>query len=244
MTNQTKYPEALDDSESVPLVTDLQTPINAQYVNILRSAIFAIQSQLAPNVSGTYASVKARLDAMLSQINNNEIDTLARLAVLQAEIDAIAGGGGGVTPAKIRVYRGSTQTNTLPATNTTVQWSGGSSTLLTATNATLTGGQTSIATTLAGTFQINGQLTISPATGIVSGIVVEVLKNVAVAETIQDNNIFWGVGLNRSFAFRTNLDLLTTDTISIRWRHIGNVSSTTQLVGTDDSTWIALVRTN
>lgn len=250
----TKYPDGLDDSSSLPLSTDLVTPVKAEVTNRLRSAILAVEAELAPQVSGTFSTVKARLDALDGTVSTHYADLLARIAFLQSEIDIlnaevaalIAGGGsgGGITPAKIRVYRGSSQTNASPATNLTVIWSGGASSLLAATNASLAGGQTTISTTQAGTYQINGQLTIAPSAGIVQTITIEILKNGSVVETVQDNNVVWGVGLNRSFSFRVALDLLVSDSLTVRWRHGGNVGSATQITGTDDSTWLSLHRTN
>lgn len=63
-----KYPNALDDNISLPACVNLITPVDASTFNNLRSAVLAIESELAPNCSGVYATVKARLDAMTSLI--------------------------------------------------------------------------------------------------------------------------------------------------------------------------------
>lgn len=58
------YPNQLDNSTSIPVATDNVTPVNAEVVNRLRDPIIAIESELGLNPSGTYGTVKARLDAL------------------------------------------------------------------------------------------------------------------------------------------------------------------------------------
>lgn len=58
------YPYALDDSLTLPITTDNVTPVKAEVVNNLRSAILAIESELGIDPSGTYGTVRARLDAL------------------------------------------------------------------------------------------------------------------------------------------------------------------------------------
>lgn len=58
------YPNQLDNSTSIPVATDNVTPVNAEVVNRLRDPIIAVESELGLNPSGTYGTVKDRLDAM------------------------------------------------------------------------------------------------------------------------------------------------------------------------------------
>lgn len=74
------YPNQIDNSTSIPVATDGITPVNAEAVNRLRDAIIAIESENGVNPSGTYGTVRARLDAL----------------------EAGGGGGGGGSPLEIQ----------------------------------------------------------------------------------------------------------------------------------------------
>lgn len=74
------YPNQIDNSTSIPVATDGVTPVNADVVNRLRDAIIAIESENGVNPSGTYGTVRARLDALESG----------------------GGGGGGGSPLEIQ----------------------------------------------------------------------------------------------------------------------------------------------
>lgn len=240
----TSYPGKIDSSTELPVSTDLVTPVKSEVTNRLREAILAVEAELGVDPSGTYSTVKARLDALQGIVATDYADLLARIEALQPGGDVDLPTGSTLTPSKIRVFRGSTQSNATVNTNLTVIWSGGTSSLLASQNASLTGGQTVLSVTQAGTFQISGQLTLSPSVDAVNSIIVEVLNNGSVVETIQDNNTVWGIGLSRVFQFRVSLDLLITDQLTVRWRHGGSGSSATQLAGSDTQSWISLIRTN
>lgn len=65
----TRYPYDFDDptpgdQHGLPTVIDLKTPVRAEVVNRQRDAILAIESELGIKPSGTYTSVRARLDAL------------------------------------------------------------------------------------------------------------------------------------------------------------------------------------
>lgn len=64
------YPNQLDNSTSIPVATDNVTPVNAEVVNRLRDPIIAVESELGLNPSGTYGTVRDRLDAMDAAIAN------------------------------------------------------------------------------------------------------------------------------------------------------------------------------
>lgn len=74
--NYSKFPEALDDSDSLPTVVDGVTPVNAESVNRLRSAIINIERELDFDPSREFGSVKARLDALDSSLGAGTIEVL------------------------------------------------------------------------------------------------------------------------------------------------------------------------
>lgn len=58
------YPFALDTTNELPITSDNVTQVNAEVVNRQRSAIIAIEGELGVDPSGTYTTVRARLDAI------------------------------------------------------------------------------------------------------------------------------------------------------------------------------------
>lgn len=58
------YPGQIDNSVSLPPAVDTITPIQSSVFNLLRDAIIALESELGTKPSGTYGTVKARLDAL------------------------------------------------------------------------------------------------------------------------------------------------------------------------------------
>lgn len=60
----TQYPTQLDNNSTLPAFVDLKTPVRAEEGNRLREAILAIQGELGILPSGTYTTVRARLDAL------------------------------------------------------------------------------------------------------------------------------------------------------------------------------------
>lgn len=63
-TTYTVYPCGIDSSDQLPIATDLVTPVKGEVVNRLREAIIAIQAELGIQPSGTFTTVRARLDAL------------------------------------------------------------------------------------------------------------------------------------------------------------------------------------
>lgn len=142
--------------------------------------------------------------------------------------------------AKIRVYRSSTQTNSAPSTNVTVTWNSTSS-LVTGTGAALASLNTEIASSTSGHFMVTGQLSLAVGEDAVSGIVIEILHNGAtVVQTISDYGAVWSAGITRSFSWAFPLDLLSSDTLLVRWRHTGSADSTTILQAGDKLSWFAI----
>jgi len=78
----TNYPAQIDNNVTLPLVVDNQSPIGGDTVNRLRNAIIAIENELGAKPSGTFATVRARLD---------NIETL-----ITQQVVTIAGDLGGV----------------------------------------------------------------------------------------------------------------------------------------------------
>ena len=68
MPAYSKYPSSIDDSTSLPISTDLVTPVVAEVTNRLRDSILKIQNELGINPSAEYGNVKDRLDALQKQL--------------------------------------------------------------------------------------------------------------------------------------------------------------------------------
>ena len=66
----TIYPAQIDLSITLPLVIDNVTIYNATVINRLQAAIIAVETELGVKPSGTYSTVRARLDAMQAEINS------------------------------------------------------------------------------------------------------------------------------------------------------------------------------
>jgi len=64
----TVYPLAIDTSADIPTVTDAVSAVNAQTVNRLRDAIFAIETELGVKPSGIYGTVKENLETLSSDM--------------------------------------------------------------------------------------------------------------------------------------------------------------------------------
>jgi hypothetical protein len=94
-----KYPNNLDDTSSLPVSVDLVTEVKAEVVNRLRDSVIATQTELGLVPSGTFGTVRARLDAIDSllsnlgnQIASNDADIAAinvTLISLQNQITAL-----------------------------------------------------------------------------------------------------------------------------------------------------------
>lgn len=60
----TIYPSGIDGYTQLPLLVNLSSPIKAEDVNIVRNAVIAVEKELGINPSGTFATVRARLDSL------------------------------------------------------------------------------------------------------------------------------------------------------------------------------------
>lgn len=89
-----KYPESLDDSSTLPVTIDNVTPVNAEVVNRLRSSVISTQTEMGVLPSGTFGTVRARLDDLDQTIRNIEIVTgsldlgeiIDRIAILEEDV--------------------------------------------------------------------------------------------------------------------------------------------------------------
>ena len=68
----TKYPNQIDTNTEIPLSTDLVTQVKSLVPNTLRGAIIAVEAELGLQPSGTYATVRARLDDLDTKLHNLE----------------------------------------------------------------------------------------------------------------------------------------------------------------------------
>ena len=157
------------------------------------------------------------------------------------DLGSIGGGGGGAFGnSKIRVYRSASDlAGAAVGVNQTVVWDGTSS-LVTADNASIGGGNTQISPLVDGHFVVSGQLSIQPTLDAVSGITVEVLHNGSVVHTISDYGATWGVGITRSLSFSFTMDLISGDTLQVRWQHSGSAPSTQKLILGNNFSWFAI----
>lgn len=69
----TRYPCDQDDprpndTRGLPVIVDLQTPVKAEVINRHRESILAIEGELGIQPSGTYTTVRSRLDEMESML--------------------------------------------------------------------------------------------------------------------------------------------------------------------------------
>lgn len=71
--NYTVYPCDIDSSDQLPIVVDNQTPVKAEVVNRHRESIIAVESELGINPSGTYTTVRARLDALEGLVGQSSL---------------------------------------------------------------------------------------------------------------------------------------------------------------------------
>lgn len=60
----TTYPNNIDGFSQLPLVVDNVSPVRAADVNRLRNAIVAVETEAGINPSGTYGTIRDRLDAL------------------------------------------------------------------------------------------------------------------------------------------------------------------------------------
>lgn len=108
----TKYPAQIDNNITLPLVADNFTPVFGDTVNRLRNAIVAVQNELGVKPSGSYSTVRARLDAIETGLNNLQIISLA------GDL------GGTLALPKVIGFQGRPVSDAAPSVNQTLIWNG------------------------------------------------------------------------------------------------------------------------
>jgi len=66
----TQYPNGIDNTSSLPYVTNGVSPMVGDDVNRLRDAVVAVETELGANPSGTFTSVDARIEAAETAISD------------------------------------------------------------------------------------------------------------------------------------------------------------------------------
>lgn len=107
-----KYPGQIDDTTSLPTAIDNVTPVRGLIFNRLRGATLAIEQELGVKPSGTYGTVRGRLDALEGIIGNLEI------------IDLSGDLGGTLDTPKVIGIQGRPISNVAPAISDILGWNG------------------------------------------------------------------------------------------------------------------------
>lgn len=107
-----KYPAQLDDSLSLPLAVDNNTPVQADVVNRLRNAIIAVEAELGVKPSSLYSTVRARLDYLDGLISNFDF--------IRLDQDL----GGTTTLPKVIGIQGRPVSSTAPTSGQSLVWNG------------------------------------------------------------------------------------------------------------------------
>lgn len=58
----TSYPTTIDTTTELPLLVNGSSSLDGDHINTLRGAVVAVETELGTNPSGSFATVKARLD--------------------------------------------------------------------------------------------------------------------------------------------------------------------------------------
>jgi hypothetical protein len=107
----TSYPAQIDNNVTLPRVVDNQSPVGGDTVNRLRDAIIAIENELGAKPSGTFATVRARMD---------HIETL-----ITQQVVVLAGDLGGTNSSpRVIGLQGRPLSSAAPTFGQTVGWNG------------------------------------------------------------------------------------------------------------------------
>lgn len=63
-----KYPNKISGFAQLPLVADLTSPVLADDINRIRDAVVAVETELGINPSGTFGTVRSRIDGLESLV--------------------------------------------------------------------------------------------------------------------------------------------------------------------------------
>lgn len=145
--------------------------------------------------------------------------------------------------SKIRVFTSSNLAGAAVSVAKVTVWNSISS-LIAQQNASIISGNTQITTTQTGRFDISGQLSIQPTAGSIDGVVIEVVRNGSVIQSMSDFGAVWAIGVTRSIGFHFPLEMSASDVVQVQWTHSGSMGSTTQLMGGDAFSWLAFDKLN
>lgn len=167
------------------------------------------------------------------------IDTVGKLVSSSASAGVVQFE---VPVAKARVYLDTSNlSGAASGVDQTITWNNTSS-KISSTNVSLTGGSTQLSPSKSGLFLIQGQLTIQPTIDSIDNILIKIIHNgTTTVHSISDSGAVWGVGINRSFNFSFAMDLTASDTLEVSWRHNGSLLSATDLIFGDDLSWFSIV---
>ena len=98
------YPNNIDGFDQLPLIVDGLTRVNANSINPLRQAILNIEKELGTTPSGSYESVRRRLDAIENTIGEN---LEYKLQNLENEINGLENDIAGINLTLGANYKGS-----------------------------------------------------------------------------------------------------------------------------------------
>lgn len=107
-----KYPGQIDDSTSLPTAVDNVTPIRGLTFNRLRDAVIAIEAELGVKPSGSYGTVRGRLDAIET--------TLGGLQIIELDTDL----GGTLENPKVIGLQGRPLSSVAPNFGEILTWNG------------------------------------------------------------------------------------------------------------------------
>lgn len=134
MANSSKYPNSIDTTNELPLATNNVTPVIAEQVNRLRNAIVNIETELGVNPSGTYSTVRDRLDAQNGTVGNGAVQIQNDGAVV-------------VNEATIIDFIGNVTVTNPSSLKARIEVTGGQATQVQETKTVSTNGQTSFTLT-------------------------------------------------------------------------------------------------
>ncbi len=89
MAEFSRYPDQIDSTTELPKSTDLVTPVRAEVTNRLRDAILAVEKELGVQPSGTYSTLKERVDAIEAGLGAGSIEILQDDVVVDSSVTSI-----------------------------------------------------------------------------------------------------------------------------------------------------------
>src|SRR3990167_10183206 len=82
----TLYPDALDDDNTIQRIDDNLSELGTEVINSLRSAVFAIETELGIGLSGSAGSLINRLDLSLNPDGSIKASALTSIGLVTLPI--------------------------------------------------------------------------------------------------------------------------------------------------------------